>query len=194
VLAGGRAILPTVEGTAVVGIIVAGVVGPAIAVYASRLADRRRFEHERKLKASDDLIERIDEVGAALGELGAACATTRQVFLALAASEPDKLWPPIRDAEDAYQRARALTARLGMRPHADAELVKKAEAAAGSHQESTKAVRINLIRSQAARAAVGSVVMAEYPVERVMEHIETGYTLTREYEVQARVAIGQLLA
>jgi hypothetical protein len=47
----------------------------------------------------------------------------RQMYLSLAATEPGELWPLVRAAEDAYQQSRVSIARLGMRPHAEAEMV-----------------------------------------------------------------------
>jgi hypothetical protein len=180
--------------TFIVSLLVAGVVSPGLAILASRWSDRRRFAHERKLKASDDLIERIDDVAVSLDELGGACATMRQAFLAWGVSAPDKVQPLMLAAEDAYQRARALNARLGIRPYANQEVLAKAEAAAKSLHESAKAVRGALIRRQAASAATGQESLAELPVGPVMEHIETGYKQIAEYHEKARVAVGKLLA
>jgi hypothetical protein len=181
------------EAEFIVSLVVVGVVGPALAAVATRWADRRKFDHERKLKASGDLIERIEGVAVALEELGASAAEARQVYLALSDIDPPKLWTLVRAAEDSYQHARGLTARLGMRPHADAELVSKAEAAASSLLESTRAIRTHLIRTQAARAATGSEPTTVEPLESVIENIERGYALTREYQTLARAAIGRLL-
>jgi hypothetical protein len=46
----------------IVSLLIVGVLGPGLGVFAGRWPDRRKFAHERKLKASDDLIARIDDV------------------------------------------------------------------------------------------------------------------------------------
>jgi hypothetical protein len=62
------------ELTAVVGIVVAGVVGPGLGCLAAWRSDRRKFRHERELKAVDDLVALLDEGMVALGKLGKACS------------------------------------------------------------------------------------------------------------------------
>lgn len=74
--------------TADIGIIVAGVVGPGLGYVAAWRSDRRRFHHERALKASDDLRQRLDDVAAALENLGAASADLRQVILSYGGPTP----------------------------------------------------------------------------------------------------------
>lgn len=111
------------------GIIVAGVIGPRKAASAAREADERRFVHERGLKASDDVLARIDDVAGSLEVLEEACATLRGWVAGPSLSEPARMWELVRDAEDAFQRSRASIARLAMRPHASGELVEAAEGA-----------------------------------------------------------------
>lgn len=91
-------------------LVVAGLLAPILAAWQSRSADRRRFEHERNLHASGDLIERIEAVLTSLEEFGETCAEMRALYLSLAATEPDKLWPLVIAAEeDTYQRSRVST-------------------------------------------------------------------------------------
>ncbi len=172
-------------------------IGPKIAASSAREADERRFDHERKLKSSDDLIARVDDVAVALDELGAACATMRQAFLSLGVSDIGAVWPLVRAAEDAYQRAQALNSRLGMRPHAHDQVLKKGEAAAASMNDAIRHAREALIRRRAASRAVGVTAAEAFAAEAmgpVIESIEQGYKRTKEYEALARVAIGKLLA
>lgn|GEM_PF-5901640 len=161
-------------------LVVAGLLAPVLAAWQSRSADLRRFEHERKLHASGDLIERIEAVLTSLEEFGERCADMRALYLSLAATEPDKLWPLVLAAEDAYQRSRVSIARLGMRPHAEGEMVKKAEAVAEKLLAAVRPVRTHVLSG------------LEPAVQTVIDSIDEGYTLTREYAAQARVAIGRL--
>jgi hypothetical protein len=118
----------------------------------------------------------------------------RQSFLSLGIANTKTLWPLVRAAEDAYQRTRAMIARLGIRPHADPDLLAKADATASSLLSAVKDVRLALIKAEAARAT-GKEPLDELPIGPVMEKVETGYTTqTREYHAQARVAVGHLLA
>jgi hypothetical protein len=180
--------------TFIVGLIVAGFLGPAVAAFASRWADRRRFDHERKLKASDDLIARVDEVAVALDELGAACAFMRQAALVFGVEQPDEVWPTVRSAEDAYQRTRASIARLGMRPHAHRALIAKATEASEAFSDTVNGLRTALLRRAAATKATGIPVSTPPDLSGVIAGVENGYTLTREYEALARDALGNLLA
>ncbi len=177
----------------IVSLLIVGVLGPGLGVLAGRWADRRKFAHERKLKASDDLIARIDDGAASLEELGEACTTMRQSFLSLGVADTKALWPLVSIAEDAYQRSRVKTARLGIRPYADSELLAKADEAASSLLSAVRDVRTALIKADLARAT-GKEPLDELPIGPVMEKIETGYTQTREYHARARVAVGNLLA
>jgi hypothetical protein len=171
---------------------VAGLLAPVLAAWQSRSADLRRFEHERKLHASSDLIERIEAVLTCLEEFSDRCAEMRQMYLSIAATEPDKLWPRVLAAEDAYQRSRVSIARLGMRPHAEGVMVKKAETATEKLLAAVRAVRTHMIRRQAAAAVTGAEQLVDPPVVPMIDDIEEGYALTREYAAQARVAIGRL--
>jgi hypothetical protein len=170
---------------------VAGLLAPALAALQSRWADRRRFEHERKLHASGDLIERIEAVLTSLEDLGEKCAEMRQMYLSVLASQPDQLWPRVLAAEDAYQRLRVAIARLGMRPHAETDMLNKAESAAAKLLAAVHAVRGHLIRRQAALATTGNESL-DPPIEPIIGDIDEGYGLTHEYAAQARVAIGRL--
>lgn len=72
--------------TADIGIIVAGVMGPGLGYVAGWRSDIRRFGEERRLKASDDLRDRIDEVGATLEALSVAAVGVRSETLQHAAN------------------------------------------------------------------------------------------------------------
>jgi hypothetical protein len=170
---------------------VAGLLAPLLAAWQSRSADRRRFSHERKLHATGDLIERIEAVLTSLEDSGEKCAEMRQMYLSVLASEPEKLWPCVLAAEDAYQRLRVAIARLRMRPHAEADMLDKAEAAAAKLLAAVHTVRAHLIRRRTALAATGNEPL-DPPIEPFIEDIDEGYRLTREYAAQARVAIGRL--
>jgi hypothetical protein len=181
--------LATVEATAIVGIVVAGVVGPAVAALAMWVADRRRFIHETKLKASDDLVARLDEVAVGLDQLGATCAVMRGAFIGDGIDKPEKVWPTVYPVRDAYQRARGLNARLGMRPHADPSIVEKAEAAAERMHEAEGHVITILVESRAGLPTREDSMR----LGPVFDNIEAGQSLKREYEGLARGAIAGLL-
>jgi AmiR/NasT family two-component response regulator len=106
--------------------------------------------------------------------------------------EPKELWPAVHTAEDAFQRSRALNARLGMRPHADRALVEKAEASSESMLDAIKAARGALIRRHAAKDVTGQIP-SPTALDGVMTNIEAGYARAKEYEALACVAIDKLL-
>jgi hypothetical protein len=176
------------EATAIVGIVVAGVVGPALGYVAGWRSDRRRFRHERTLKASDDLRDRIDDVAAALEDLGGACAEMRQVVLS-AGPDLERVPPRLQVAEDAFQAARASIARLGMRPHADESLNESATVASGKMLDAIRAVRAALTWKRAKpdgpEATQELIPLAGF--------IEEGYAATRMFQEDAREAIAALL-
>jgi hypothetical protein len=191
--------------TGIAGIVVAGVLGPAVGYWASARADRRRFGHERGLKASDDLRERLDDVEAYLELLGEACAQLRG-RVGLGMIYPDQFGEPLHarvgdsfvEAGDAYQEARVRIARLGMRPRAPAETVARAKAAADSMFEGIQLVQEAMVAETMAKTAPSPYVnnlvtttriaLAEIPAK-----IERGYELTREFEAAARDALERLL-
>ena len=128
----------------------------------------------------------------ALDELGAACSTMRMA--AVVEMDDETVLRAVLKAEDAHLRARALTLRLGMRPHADASLLEKAKAAAASMHTAIRGIADANVRRQAAARAAGQPITMPVPAERVEECISTGFELTEEYRAQARLAIGTLLA
>jgi len=130
---------------------VAGVVGPALGYGAAWIADRRRFRQEQRLKASDDLIARIDDVATALEELGASAARMRRVALVVG-PEPNIVEPLVEEGEDAFQRARASVARLRMRPHAPEAILVVADESTKSMVEAITIVRSALVAMQVSRA------------------------------------------
>jgi hypothetical protein len=191
--------------TGIAGIVVAGVLGPTVGYWASARAEQRRFGHERRLKASDDLRERLDDVEAGLELLGAACAQLRG-RVELGAIDPDHSGRPLHarvgdsfvEAGDAYQHASVRIARLGMRPHAPTETVSRAKAAADSMFEAIELVRDAMVAETVVKTAPSAHVndlatstrtaLAEIPAK-----IERGYELTREFEAAARDALERLL-
>jgi hypothetical protein len=180
--------------TAVVGIVVAGVVGPAIAIVASKWADRRRFDHERKLKASDDFVARIDEVAGSLDDLCETCAIMRMTA-SVWGPETKEALEALSKAEQAHIRTRTLAARLKLRPHADSALVQSALAAAASVHAAIENVRnANPTRQAAAKAAGQTIVVGEYDDEIVESHATDALEHIESFESQARSAIGKLLS
>jgi hypothetical protein len=175
--------------TAIVGIVTAGVVGPV----GNWLADRRRFSHERKLKSADDLRELIDQVEVALDQLGAACAEMRQRVVPYG-GDPERVGPSLHKAEDAYQNARAVIARLSMRPHAGDDLVRQAKGAADHFLEANKLVRTAVvIASMGEQAPMELKTSGLSGLGEVGGAIERGYSATHDYEESARAAVVKLL-
>ena len=171
------------------GIVTAGVVGPV----GNWLADRRRFTHDSNLKSSDDLLSLIDQVEVALDQLGVACAEMRRQVV-LYESDPVRVGPSLQNAQDAYQPARALIARLRMRPHASDDLVERAKTAADHFQKATRLVRKALvIRQLGERATQEARMDGRTALENVPDAVEKGYAATRDYENSARLAVSQLL-
>jgi hypothetical protein len=190
----------------IASVVVAGLLGPALAALATKWADTRRFKHEddlkasdfeqqRKLKASDDLIARIDDVAVALDELFAACNAMRYAFISLGETDLEAVRPDYVAAKDASKRALAAIARLRMRPHADSDLVEKAEAAAESLHEAVDHVRKTFAWANAgAKADIRRLQVEQAELDMpVAESIEAGYGHTKEYWALARAGIARLL-
>jgi hypothetical protein len=168
---------------------IAGILSTAVVGLAGVLVTGLRFGHERRMKASDDLVALLDGVDVGLEELGGACAELSQYALAYG-GEPQLVAPRLQVADDAYQKARALIERLGMRPHADARLVERARASADSMLDGIRLVRRAVIAhplghpySTEAQAALGGLPA----------RINQGYESKRAYEILGREAIGRLL-
>jgi hypothetical protein len=176
--------------TADIGIVVAGVVGPGLAYIAGWRSDIRRFGEERRLKASDDLHDRIDEVGATLEALGAAAVGVRSETLRHGTTRAPELWEVIRVAEDAYQTARVSIARLEMRAHADDDLTKAAKDAAEVLGKATHIARKAMITRQVRGSnTTGSIMeIAEIP-----QMVEDGYEGIRRYQREAKRADAALV-
>jgi hypothetical protein len=172
--------------TAIDGIVVAGVVGPAVGYFVAWRADQRRFRHERELKASDDLRMLLDDVEVALDRLAAACAEMRSQVLQHLGD--DRVIPSWRAADDAYQHARAVIARLGMRPHADAQLVKRARDAARGMFEAIRLVDVAILNHRANLPDLESDAAMAVPAA-----INRGYEGRNTYEALAREALARLL-
>jgi hypothetical protein len=177
-----------VQATAIIGIIVAGVVGPALGYLAGWWSDRSRFRHERTLNATDDLIARIDEVAGNLEALGATCATMRQVVLVVG-GDTERVPPVLEPAEDAYQVARASIARLGMRPHSGDELPEAATAASKRMMNAIEIVRAALIDQQSHGHLTPNV---RQDIGTLPAVIDDGYGLTRAFQDQARDTLAEI--
>jgi len=177
----------------IVSLIIVGILGPSLGVLAARWADRRRFAHERKLKASDDLIARIDDVAESLDRLCEACSIVR-ITAALQGPESVGTLKAISDAEHAHLRTRAVSSRLAMRPHADQTLLESALAAATCMNGGIENVRnANMARQAAVKAAGQAIVMAAYDDDRVESLLNSGLKHIEEFKARARAAIGMLL-
>jgi hypothetical protein len=172
--------------TAIVGIVVAGVVGAGLGYLAAWRSDIRKFRHERELKASNDLQARLDDVAVALDNLGDACAAMRSEVLQYLGD--DRVIPSWRAADDAYQHTRALIERLGMRPHADLKLVEEANGAARAMLEAIRLVDEAIINHRARRPDADSDA-----VSGVADAIERGYARRRAFENLARSVVGRLI-
>jgi hypothetical protein len=172
-------------------LVVAGVLAPLAAAWQTRSSDRRRFRHEREQNATGDLIERIEDLLNLLDDLGARCAELRQLYLGPQMKEAEELWRRVLAGEDAYQKVRLAIARLGMRPHADDALIKKAEEAAAEFFKAVHTVRGHVIRHRLGEAG-NKEPFVEPPIETVIGSIDKGYELTKEYAALARIAIAKL--
>lgn len=155
-------------------------------------SDRRRFQHERELKSGDDLVARLDDVQVALEKLGESCAEMRNRALAWG-GDPDKVAPSLQAAEDAYQDARALIARLNMRPFADRRVVEQAREAAGEMMVGIRLVRQAVMAHgfPALPESISTEVLAG--IGQVPDAIDRGYAAAEQYEALAREAVGKLL-
>jgi hypothetical protein len=131
----------------------------------------------------------IDEVEVALDELGATCADTESAAWVWArrkeASSGARLSSGIAEARAAHRHARALIARLGMRPHAGEELIKQASGAAERFDQA--------VRLFAEVWARGPSTESQAMVAKASDAVEQGRNRTRDYEESARAAVGKLL-
>ncbi len=151
--------------------------------------DERQFDHERRLKSVDDLVSRIDDVEAALENLGEKCAVMRQKAMTHG-DDPNELGQPLQVAEDAYQAARASVARLAIRPHAGERLVAGATTAAEAYLGAINSVRSALIGRRMGIHQPPESLMA---LTNVPEQVEDGIQRTRQFEEAAREALERLL-
>jgi hypothetical protein len=166
---------------------IAGLASTAIVGIAGIAGTWRRFGHERKLKATDDLVQRLDEVEVALTRLSDACAAMRVQTIQYR-GDPEQVGDSWVLAVEAYHDARAVVARLSMRPHADRRLVDKANAVTKSMYEAIDAVG-NAVKSHRA----GRFEMEGDALLKVHPSIEAGDAATREYEALARDALDRLI-
>jgi len=169
--------------TAEIGIVVAGVVGPGLGYVAGWRSDVRRFGVERRLKASDDLRDRIDEVGATLEALSVAVVGVRTETIQHATDRTPELWEVIRVAEDTYQAARVSVARLEMRAHADDHLTKAAKEAIELLQKPTHTARKALIARQTGGSELTESIME---IAEIPEMVEEAYGGIKRYQLQAK--------
>jgi hypothetical protein len=177
----------------IVSLVIVGILGPTLGVFAARWADRRRFAHERKLKASDDLVARIDDVAESLDRLCEVCSIMRMTAVLRGPESVDTL-EAISEAEHAHIRTRALNSRLAMRPHADPALLESAVAAAMSMNSGIENIRNANVRRRAAVKAAGQpIVLGVYDDERVESLLNSGLEHIKEFEARARATIGMLL-
>jgi hypothetical protein len=172
--------------TAIAGIFIAGVVGPVVGYWAAWRSDLRRFHHERRLDARDDLVRLLDDVEAALDNLGEKCADMRSQVVQHAGGP--EVGPSLIEAQRAFQHARALIARLRMRPYADQTLIEQAQTAANEMQKAIHLARTAIVSHRA--GMIADEMAAAVGVPDAVEH---GYTATEEYETLAREAVGRLI-
>lgn len=176
--------------TADIGIIVAGVVGPGLGYVAGWRSDVRRFGVERRLKASDDLRDRIDEVGATLEALSVAAVSVRTETLQHATSRAPELWEVIRVAEDTYEAVRVSVARLEMRAHADDDLTKAAKEAVELLRKPAQTARKALIARQTRGSESSESIMG---IAEIPQMVEAAYGGIRRYQLQAKRADAALV-
>ncbi len=176
---------------AIVGIVVAGVVGPALGYVAAWRVDQRRFNHERRLKISDDLRERADEVGSALERLGEAAADLRLVAVTTAETDLNALQAKRRVVFDRYQVARVSIVRLSMRPGATAELVAIAGKAALEFNGTATAAREALVLLRL--GGDGGAERAAALMLSIPSQVDEGYGATNEYVAEARRVLDSIV-
>jgi hypothetical protein len=178
----------------IVSVVVAGVLGPFVGFLAGRGADRRRFAHERGLKASDDLVGRIDDVAASFESLREACARLRVTCLVEGADAAVAL-QCLHDAEGAHIKTRALISRLGIRPHADEPLVRFAFDGAASMLAAIENVRNASTHRRAMEQAAGqAVVLGVFDDQRFESCVNDAQQHMQAFESRARATVGKLLA
>ncbi len=165
-------------------------VGPGLGYVAGWRSDVRRFGVERRLKASDDLRDRIDEVGATLEALSVAAVDVRTETLQHATNRAPELWDVIRVAEDAYQMARVSVARLEMRAHADDDLTKAAKEAAELLQKPAHTARKALIARQTRGSESSESIME---IAEIPQMVEAAYGGIKRYQLEAKRADAALV-
>lgn len=169
--------------TAIVGIVTAAGVG----LVGTRFSDHRRFDAERKVRSGDDLLRLIDDVEVALDQLATACADLRSKATAYLHPNDSRIRPSLDNAHDAYQHARAVIARLSMRPHASDDLVAHAKTAAGRYQEVTLRVHSQLHLLDDGQAIDRQLLGV------LAQRLKEGDDAMRDYEKAARIVVGKLL-
>jgi hypothetical protein len=169
--------------TADIGIIVAGVVGPGLGYLAGWGSDIRRFRVERRLKASDDLRDRIDEVGATLEAFSVAAVGVRTETIQHATSRAPELGEIIRVAEDTYEAARVSVARLEMRAHADDALTNAANEAVELLRKpaQTAGSALNARGTRSWRSSKSITGIAEIP-----QMVDEAFGGIKRYQIQAK--------
>jgi hypothetical protein len=176
----------------IVSLGIVGVLGPILAILASRWADRRKFAHERKLKASDDLLARVDEVAAALDRLHDACSEVWHSFFWSGPQDTKETWTHIRTADEVYWRARSAITRLEIRPHADSDLLAAANAASSCLLSVMQHIRTELTRTDLSR--LKRVEVLDRHPEKAINDLEDCDEKIRQYQQLAREAVAKLLA
>lgn len=166
----------------IAGTLLAGIGGPV-------LQDRRRYAHDAKLRSGDDLLTVIDAVAVAVEELADAAVELRTITIRNGPA-PATVTPVAMATNAAYQRARFTVARLRMRPHADADLIEKATAAADAFLATYKAAWAALV---AKRSPIpGSGVDAVMLIAEIPALVENGYRAQRDYEKSAQRLLREL--
>lgn len=118
--------------TSIVGIVVSGILGPQLTAWATRRADRKRFEREQAAKRRDDLRQLVDEAAQLLAPGATNLRLLREADIAKAPADPDVSdWP---------RRVYVLGQRLRLRLPLEAAVVQ--------HYEE---VRIKLVAAAEAR-------------------------------------------
>ena len=182
------------------GIFAAGVAGPWVTRWWNARDQERQFRHDRGLKASDDLRDRLDDVGAGLELLDEAVAAARAVVFT-AGAKREHVWEPLQGAEHAYQVARARIARLQMRPHASERAVDAARAASKAYLDAIRIVRAAMVAEDMMpadgalpREAVIKVWSeAQEGVGRLLAVTDEAVKLTAEYVEAACNALTPLI-
>jgi hypothetical protein len=181
------------------GILAAGVVGPGVGYWAASRSDRRRFEHERGLKASDDVLARVDDVAASLRSLSEACSVLNAYVTIHGAGE--EVRPPHSAARVALRAAEAEIARLAIRPRVPRDTVAKAEAASSCFSRGLDVVTMAMSATTASESSAGPdspalrkvVAAALGALPDYGGMVTRGDALISEFEDSARAAMAPLL-